>query len=209
MDKVQKAGHWLVAGLIVGGLAWAQSGFGLSGKLLGYREQPAELWAEFAASGDVEDAVRIGTVQADGQFRLELPATVPEELLLPPQVNEACGEVTPGLKLAVFTEIFVKRDNVVLGAANFANRRADIETLLLGRLEGSNKVGFWFYANRAGSIREDCDSPTSQQTTRVTFQPGWNALTGFVMAGEGKSRTRIDNGHQVGLLGWFYIPTRQ
>jgi hypothetical protein len=196
-------------GVVLGGLAWAQGGFGLSGKLLGYRGQAAEVWATLDASGDPDAAVRVGSVQQDGRFVLELPAVVPEEMLSAPQIREDCGEVTLGLKLAVLTEVYVQNKQGILGTGIFANRRAGLGQLLSGQLEGSSKVGFWFYANRAGKIIENCDSPEIQQISNVSFKQGWNEVTGFFIAGQDKPRTRIQNGHTAGLMRWFFLSEGQ
>jgi hypothetical protein len=198
---------WSNMGLVVGGLAWAQqSGLVLTGKMLGYRGQTGELWATLDASGDPDAAVRVGSIEANGRFSLELPATVPDELLSAPQIREDCGEVTPGLKLAVLTDVYIQKDRKVLGTGVFANRRASLDALLSGELEGSSKMGFWFYANRAGKIIENCDSPDIEQVSNVSFLPGWNKVTGFFMVGQDKPRTRISNGHSAGLQRWFFMP---
>jgi hypothetical protein len=207
-SSLHKGGLVLLAGLVVGGLAWAQSGLLLSGRLLGYGGQAATVWATFDASGDPEAAVQVGSIERGGKFRLELPASVPDELLETPQFREDCGEATPGLKLAVLADVYVKHNQDIVGSAFFANRRASLDALLSGQLEGSNKVGLWFYANRAGKIVEDCDSPERQEYSNVTFQPGWNAVTGFLLATD-KPRSRIVNGHTVGLMRWFFVGKEQ
>ena len=200
--------RWLWGlGLVVGGLAWAQqAGLVISGKMLGYRGKTGEVWASLDASGDPDAAVRVGSIEADGRFSLELPATVSDELLSAPQIREDCGEVTPGLKLAVLTDVYIQKDQTVLGTGVFANRRANLDALLSGELEGSSKMGFWFYANRAGNIIENCDGVDMQQVSNVSFSPGWNKVTGFFIVGQDKPRTRISNGHSAGLQRWFFVP---
>jgi hypothetical protein len=198
-------GGWIFAGLLLGGAALAQvSGLVLSGRMLGYGGQVGEVWATFDASGDPEAAVRVGSIDGRGRFQLELPAVVPEALLETPQFREDCGEITPGLKLAVLADVYVKQNQNILGSAVFANRRANLGVLLSGQLEGSSKVGLWFYANRAGRIVEDCDSPERQERSNVTFKPGWNAVTGSLLTTD-KPRTRIENGHPPGLMRWFFV----
>ncbi|MFN3267181.1 MAG: hypothetical protein ACK41E_10150 [Deinococcales bacterium] len=197
-----------VAGLALGSLAMAaQSDLVLTGKMLGYKGQPAEILAALDASGDPNAALQIGFLEADGRFKLTLPATVPDEFLSSPEVREHCGDVTLGLKLAALTDVYIRQNQNIIGSAVFANRRAGIEQLLSGKLTGVSKVGFWFYANRAGRIVEYCDAPTSAHSANVSFKQGWNEVTGVYLAAQ-KPKTQILNGHARGLLRWFFVAQR-
>lgn len=197
---------WFV-GLALGSLAIAaQSDLVLTGKMLGYEGQPAQLWATLDASGDPDAGLQIGSIQADGRFKLTLPATVPDELLSSPGLREDCGDATPGLKLAALTDVYIRQNQSIIGSAVFANRRANLEQLLSGEPEGSSKIGFWFYANKVGSIVEDCKTSERTQSSNVTFKQGWNEVTGFFIASKDQTRTRISNGHTPGLMRWFYVP---
>jgi hypothetical protein len=177
-----------------------------TGKALGYQGKPAELWASFDAQEFSENAVKIGTIQANGRFTFELPENLPAEILSAPEIDLSCGQVTPDLKLGVLTTLVVKEDDLAIGEVLLADRKASLSAMLSGQLEGSGKVVLWFYANQAGFIKQSCLEGNVRQIANVTFVKGWNAVMGYVQRKGEILTTTIRNGYTEGLQRWFFVP---
>ena len=179
------------------------------GKAHGYKGKPAELWASFDADDNPSAAEKIGDIGADGRFRFTLPAVIPDQVLAAPEVGLDCGDSTLGLKLAVLTTINLRQNNTTLGQMFFSNRLANFEDMISGLLEGSSKFVLWFYANKAGFIKENCTDKNNQRISDVTFVQGWNAIGGYYFKNGDKVILKIKNGYTEGLQRWFYLAIPQ
>ncbi len=175
-----------------------------TGRAIDYKDTPAELWIGLDGFNDLETAVKAGTIQANGRFSFELPPSLPDEALSLPDVTDDCGDVTPGLRLGTVASVIVKDASGVRGQMVHTNRRfvdfgAAIES-------GDLKLTAWFYANRAGFIKEDCLLEDGRQVSDVRFQKGWNVLTIYFTKRGGKRYSTIRNGYTQGLQRWFFMP---
>ena len=178
-----------------------------TGKAHGYKGTPAELWTNLDRYENPDAAIKIGTIDADGRFSFALPTVVPNEVLAAPDVREDCGDFTLGLKLAVLATVNLRQDDRPIGQMFFSNRRATLEQMAAGQLEGGSKFVLWFYANRAGTLKENCKTDNYQQISDVTFVQGWNAVMGYFYKNSDGLVLRIRNGYTEGLQRWFYLPS--
>ncbi len=187
---------------VMAGAVFAQS-MVWTGKALGYKGQAAELWIGLDGFNDLETAVKAGTIEANGRFSFELPPSLPDEALSLPEVTDDCGDVTAGLRLGSIASVMVKTASGVIGQMLHTNRRFDDFAAALGT--GDLKLTAWFYANRDGFIKEDCDLEDGRQVSDVQFKKGWNVLTAYYTSRNKKRYAEIRNGYTQGLQRWFFM----
>jgi hypothetical protein len=177
-----------------------------TGKALGYKGEVAELYVGLDGFNDLESAVKVGVIQSNGRFSFELPQEIPDEFLTRPEVQDDCGDVTAGLKLGAVTSVLVKTQSGIVGEMQHSNTSTAIDEL--GQLESgqSSKLTAWFYANRNGMIKENCEDESIKQISNVQFQKGWNVLTAYYSKKGDVLTIQIRNGFTEGLQRWYFVP---
>ncbi len=177
-----------------------------TGKALGYKGQAAELWVGLDGFNDLETAVQVGAIEPNGRFRFELPNTLPDEVLTRPDVREDCGDITAGLRIAALSSVIVKDNQGIVGEMIHTNHLVTFEDVASGNELLPTKITAWFYANRKGMIKEDCEDENVRQNSDVTFQKGWNVVTAYYRLEGETTIIRIRNGYTEGLQRWFFAP---
>ncbi len=175
-----------------------------SGKALGYKDQAAQLKLTLESTDVEPTTLEVGSIDTSGRFKFELP-TVPEALLQTPSIRDSCGDATPGLKLAAFGSLSVTRGEKILGQLVLSNRPMSYADALQIESDTRVKAVVWIYANRAGSIVENCTENGLTQISNVKFVAGWNALTGNLQRQGENMIVKISNGYIEGLQRWFFV----
>ncbi len=176
-------------------------GWTLQGKARLYPGGAAEVYAMMV--GKERGEMRVGAIAADGQFRLELPETLP---VTPSAPGDACNlVVTPGLKIAAVAQLEVRRGEAVLGELSFASQPRSASAVGWGELGDEGRYGFLFHANQSSSLRQNCVTDQEEQISDVTFQPGWNWVTARAARRNEKPALYLTSGVKAGLMRWWFV----
>jgi hypothetical protein len=185
------------------GTAFAQ-GWTLEGRARFYTGDEAEVYAKLL--GEDEAEIRVGTVDAQGEFRLNLPETLSVTPVAP---NSDCGmTATPGLKLGILERLEVRRGEELLGELSLASQPISSGAVGLGERKDNGRYGFLFHANASGSIRQRCITAREAQFADVEFQPGWNWITARVTTQNDKPALFLSSGVKTGLMRWWFVATQ-
>jgi hypothetical protein len=176
-------------------------GWTLQGKARLYPGGAAEVYAMMV--GKERGEMRVGTIDADGQFHLELPEALP---VTPTAPGDSCDLVaTSGLEIAAIAQLEVRRGAIVLGELSFASQPRSASAVGWGETGDEGRYGFLFHANQSGSLRQNCVTDQEQQISDVDFQPGWNWVTARVARRNDKPVLYLSSGAKAGLMRWWFV----
>jgi hypothetical protein len=147
----------------------------ISGKVEGWSLGAQKVATQFSNTAS-NKLIGNGTIEANGQFRLDLPDLIPEADL---NIFTGCTDmvITPDFKIGVIPGVGVYSETgKILGLIVYAN--TNFSTTGSTPIAGQASTG-WFYTNKNSSARGTClGSVGSTFTYDVDLKPGWNPLIG-------------------------------
>jgi hypothetical protein len=149
------------------------SGTVISGKVEGWNLSAQKVATQFSNTASSK-LIGNGTIEANGQFRLDLPDLIPEADL---NTFTGCKDMvlTPDFKIGVMPGVGVLSETgKVLGLIILSNTDFNLKGSI--PVAGQASTG-WFYTNKNSSARGTCPgSVGSTFTYDVDLKPGWNPL---------------------------------
>jgi hypothetical protein len=170
----------------------------ISGKVEGWNLGVQKIATQFTNTAGSKP-IGSGSIDADGQFRLDLPTVIADADL---SSAVACSDlvVTPGSRVGIIPGIgVISETGKVLGLIVYSNTSFSVTGST--PVAGQTSTG-WMYTNKNTVARGSCSgSQATAFTYDIDLQPGWNSVLSEVTTA---SNFTLHTGQTSAKLSWRF-----